>query len=130
MATPLQGTVAWAPTRFERTVYGTLFGDIPLAKLRTPRIKEWRDALGLSKGSSNRTLTALKAALNLAVANRHVSQAAAQEWGDVKPYTNATQRRTHVHRQEIAASKKLAAQFNLSVRTIARYRRNKSSKTS
>jgi integrase len=94
MATPLQGTVAWAPTRFERTVYGTLFGDIPLAKLRTPRIKEWRDALGLSKGSSNRTLTALKAALNLAVANRHVSQAAAQEWGDVKPYTNATQRRT------------------------------------
>lgn len=82
-----------AEKRFERTVYGTAFGAIPLAKLRTPRIKEWRDGLKLSKGSSNRTLTALKAALNLAVANRLVHPIAAREWGDVKAYTNATKRR-------------------------------------
>ena len=83
-----------AEKRFDRTVYGTPFGGIPLAKLRTPRIKEWRDGLGPSKGSSNRTLTALKAALNLAVARRAVIQATAREWGDVKPYKDATQRRT------------------------------------
>jgi len=65
-----------------------------LSKLRTPRLKEWRDGLRLSKGSSNRTLTALKAALNLAVANRLVHPIAAREWADVKAYSNATQRRS------------------------------------
>ncbi len=83
-----------AEKRFERTVYDDPIGAIPLAKLRTPRVKEWRDALKLSKGTANRTLTALKAALNLAVANRRVEAAAAREWGDVKPYPNATARRT------------------------------------
>jgi integrase len=83
-----------AEKRFERTVYGKPFGSIPLTKLRTPRIKEWREGLGLSKGSSNRTLTALKAALNLAVSNRLVHSVVAQEWGDVKAYANATSRRT------------------------------------
>lgn len=83
-----------AKKRFERTIYGTPFGRIPLSKLRAPRVKDWRDRLGLSKGASNRTLTALKAALNLAVASRLVHSAAAQEWRDVKPYANATQRRT------------------------------------
>jgi integrase len=83
-----------AEMRFTRTVFGKPFGAIAIAKLRTPRIKEWRDDLGLSKGSSNRTLTALKAALNLAVTNRRVMPAAAREWGDVKPYKDATGRRT------------------------------------
>src|ERR1700733_1091499 len=83
-----------AEKRFERTVYDKPLGAVQLAKLRAPRIKEWRDGLGLSKGASNRTLTALKAALNLAVANRRVHSTAAQEWDDVKPYPNATQRRT------------------------------------
>jgi integrase len=83
-----------AKKRFERTVYGTSFGAIPLSKLRTPRIKAWRDGLDLSKATSNRTLTALKAALNLAVANRLVHPIAAREWGDVKAFANATQRRT------------------------------------
>jgi integrase len=82
-----------AEKRFERTVYDTTFGAIPLVRLRTPRIKEWREGLKLSKGSSNRTLTALKAALNLAVANRLVHPIAAREWGDVKAYANATKRR-------------------------------------
>ena len=83
-----------AKKRFERTVYRTSFGAIALSKLRTPRVKEWRDGLGLSKGSSNRTLTALKAALNLAVANRLVHPIAAREWGDVQAFANAGQRRT------------------------------------
>jgi integrase len=83
-----------AEMRFERTVYGTQFGATPIDKLRTPQIKAWRDGLKLGKASSNRTLTALKAALNLAVANRRVHPAASREWGDVAPYVNASRRRT------------------------------------
>jgi integrase len=83
-----------AEKRFDRTVFDTPFGAIQLAKLRTPRIKEWRDGLKLGKGSANRTLTALKAALNLAVTNRLVHPIAAREWGDVKPYKDATKRRS------------------------------------
>ena len=83
-----------AKKRFDRTVFDTPFGAIPLSKLRTPRIKEWRDSLGLGKASSNRTLTALKAALNLAVASRIVHPMAAREWADVKPFANASKRRT------------------------------------
>jgi integrase len=82
-----------AEKRFERTVYKTGFGDIALAKLRTPHLKAWRDGLKLSKPSANRTLTALKAALNLAVTHRQVSAAATQEWRDVKPYKGAGKRR-------------------------------------
>jgi integrase len=89
-----KATAQDAKKRFERTVYDTPFAAIALSKLRTPRIKEWRDGLKLSKGSSNRTLTALKAALNLAVTNRQVSPVLAREWGDVKAYPNATKRRT------------------------------------
>jgi integrase len=89
-----EATAHDAEMRFKRTVYKSAFGSIPVSKLRTPRIKEWRDGLKLSKGSANRTLTALKAALNLAVENRRVLPALAREWGDVKPYPNATKRRT------------------------------------
>lgn len=83
-----------AKKRFDRTVYDTPFGNVALSKLRTPRIKEWRDGLKLGKASANRTLTSLKAALNLAVASRLVHPVAAREWGDVKPFPNATQRRS------------------------------------
>jgi integrase len=94
-----------ADKRFARTIYGQPIGAVPLSKLRTPRIREWRDSLqavnatgddgrALSKGSSNRTLTALKAALNLAVTNRRVLPQLAREWGDVKPHKDATKRRT------------------------------------
>jgi integrase len=89
-----EGCAHDAKKRFERTVYNTPFGAIPLDKLRTPRVKEWREGLKLSKGTSNRTLTALKAALNFAVANRLVHPIAAREWADVKAYANATQRRS------------------------------------
>ena len=89
-----EGCAHDAEKRFERTVYDTPFGAIPLDKLRTPRIKEWREGLKLSKGTSNRTLTTLKAALNLAVTNRLVHPVAAREWADVKAYPNATHRRS------------------------------------
>lgn len=53
-----------------------------LSRLCAPRLKNWHIELvsaGLSKASANRTLTALKAALNLAVKHRVVSAIAAQE---------------------------------------------------
>jgi integrase len=68
----------------------------PLAKIRAPRIKQWHLDLvagGLSKASANRTLSALKAALNLAVADRTVSAAMAQEWAEVAPLKDAARRR-------------------------------------
>jgi integrase len=82
-----------AKMRFTRTVYGKPLGDRPLDKVRTPHIKAWRDGLEISQASANRTLTALKAALNFAVANRLVVASAAQEWADVKPYKGAGKRR-------------------------------------
>jgi integrase len=50
-------------------------------------------AAGLSKASANRTLSALKAALNLAVRNRAVSPAVSQEWAEVQPLKGAAKRR-------------------------------------
>lgn len=82
-----------AKMRFQRTVDGTLFGDRPLEKIRTPHIKAWFHGLEMSKASANRTLTALKAALNFAVSNRLVSASAAQEWAEVKAYKDASKRR-------------------------------------
>jgi integrase len=82
-----------AEKRFERTVYDTSFGARPLAKLRAPHVKAWRDGLDLTKATSNRTLVALKAALNLAVRERNVVSSQAQEWRDVKPFKNAGTRR-------------------------------------
>jgi len=69
---------------------------LPLSRLRAPRLKKWHIELvsaGLSKASANRTLTALKAALNLAVKHRVVSAIAAQEWADVEPLKGASRRR-------------------------------------
>lgn len=88
-----EGCAHDAKMRFERTVYDTPFGATPLAKLRTPMIKKWRDGLGLGKASSNRTLTSLKAALNLAVTERRVHPIMAREWGDVAPHKGASRRR-------------------------------------
>ena len=82
-----------AKMRFKRTVDGTAFGDRPLDKVRTPHIKTWFHGLKISKASANRTLTALKAALNFAVSSRLVSASATQEWAEVKPYKDASQRR-------------------------------------
>jgi integrase len=88
-----------AEKRFERTVYGndkhpvnTIAGK-SLAKLRATDLKAWRDGSGLGKSASNRTLTALKAALNLARKNKHAPAALAVELEAVTPHKNAGKRR-------------------------------------
>ncbi len=82
-----------ADQRFARTVYDSELGRRSLAKVRTQHILAWRDGLPLAKASANRTLTALKAALNLAVRRRRVSASAALEWADAKPYRASGRRR-------------------------------------
>ncbi|MGH8235570.1 MAG: tyrosine-type recombinase/integrase [Steroidobacteraceae bacterium] len=82
-----------AEKRFERTAYGKPFGRTPLAKLRAARIREWRDGLGLSPGSANRTLTALKAALNLAAREKQAPAALMLELRLVKPLPGGKKRR-------------------------------------
>lgn len=80
----------------QRKVAPHAIANLPLSKVRTPRLRAWHTALvsaGLSKGSANRTLTALKAALNLAVRRRTVTAAVAQEWADVQPFKGAYRRR-------------------------------------
>jgi hypothetical protein len=47
----------------------------------------------LSKSSANRTLSALKAALNLEVRDRRVNAAIAREWAEVQPLKHAQRRR-------------------------------------
>jgi hypothetical protein len=69
---------------------------LPLSRLRTPRLKKCHVELvsaGLSKASANRTLSTLKAALNLAVRHRIVSATAAQEWAEAGPLKCASRRR-------------------------------------
>jgi integrase len=73
-----------AHMRFMRTVYGKDLGARALAKLTTAVIKRWRDGLALAPQTKNRTMTVLKAALNLAVVDRRVSSAKSIEWENVK----------------------------------------------
>jgi integrase len=82
-----------AEKRFERTVYGTSFGDQKLARLSAEKVREWRDDLRLSPGSTNRTLTALKAALNLAVKRKDVTAALSGELRLVELIPDAKRRR-------------------------------------
>jgi integrase len=92
---------------------------IPLAKIRAPRLKQWHldlVAAGLSKAAANRTLTALKAALNLAVADRAVSAAVAQEWTEVTPFKGASRRRELF--LDVAQRRKLLAKSEGGVRRL------------
>jgi integrase len=82
-----------AEMRFRRTIYDNPLGARSLTKLKTPHIKSWRQALGGSPVSKNRNLSALKAALNLAVRNRQVPRDIEQEWRDVKPLDEGDNRR-------------------------------------
>jgi len=52
--------------------------------VRITRVKNLRDGLKLKAANSNRTLTSLKAALNMAVANRQCVAALAIEWNEVQ----------------------------------------------
>ena len=88
-----EGCAHDADKRFERTIYHNPLGGRALTKLRTPQLKAWRDGLGLKPASANRTLTTLKAALNLATSNRQVPASLTQEWREIKPLKGAGARR-------------------------------------
>lgn len=89
-----------AERRFERAVYGREKGsrksvvrenqiaNVLLSKLTVTQLKEWRNGLPLANlSTSNRTLTALKAALNLAVKNNPALLATkGLEWSTVTPH--------------------------------------------
>ena len=69
---------------------------VPLPKVRAVRLREWHSELvdaGLTKATANRTLGSVKAALNLAVRDRKVSAAVAQEWIEVEQFKDAGRRR-------------------------------------
>lgn len=83
-----------ADRRFARTVYGTTMGATQADRLRTTHYRRWLHGLELGKSSANRTLTALKAALNLAVQEARLSAAREIEWRRVKPFKDASRRRT------------------------------------
>jgi site-specific recombinase XerD len=99
-----------AEGRFMRTVYGHSIAKVKLAKLRTEQIKEWRSGLmktakngknrAMADASKNRTLSALKAALNFAVASRYVEAGKAIEWERVKPYEVTTRRNLYLNREQ------------------------------
>jgi hypothetical protein len=64
------------------------------SSVRITHVKSWRDRLKLKAANSNRTLTSLKAALNMAVANRQCVAALAIEWNEVQPLPGDKKRRT------------------------------------
>ena len=65
--------------RFKRTIYDHSIGKVLVDKLKTSRLKAWRNGLGGAKSSQNRNLGNLKAALNLAVTHHRVNAAVAQQ---------------------------------------------------
>jgi len=89
-----------AQRRFERTVFGRDKGPRrraiaahsiatkTLDKLDATQLRAWRDGLpeSLSLSSKNRTLTALKAALNFAVLNNRGLATKGLEWAAVTPH--------------------------------------------
>jgi integrase len=95
-----------AERRFERTVYGrekssrkkavapNALAKIKLTELTTKDLEGWRAGLSIGKAAKNRTLTALKAALNLAARdNKHVLAKMALEVAGITPFEKAGKRR-------------------------------------
>ena len=82
-----------AETRFKKYVYGHPIGRTPLQKLRTNKVKDWRNSIGGSKANQNRNWTSLRAALNLAVARGRVSPTVALQWKAIKQHKDADGRR-------------------------------------
>ena len=90
-----------AEGRFTRLVYEKPIGATPLDRLRTTELKEWlngqidldgdEEEVRRSKDSANRNLTTLKAALNLALADRLVATDAG--WKTVSRFPNVGRRR-------------------------------------
>lgn len=67
-----------------RYVYADAIGKVHLDRLRAAQLKEWRAGLRMAPATRNRVLTALRAALNYAVASRYVDGGRAIEWRSVK----------------------------------------------
>lgn len=88
-----------AQQRFERTVYDTTFGDTRLAAVRAQHIRDWRDALlgrggeRLGVAATNRTVTALKAALNFAIYEGYATAQLSGELRRVRPLPGGKGRR-------------------------------------
>lgn len=93
--------------RFKRLVYGKPIENVPLAKLTTVVFRKWLNAQVLpdddaddaedvrrSKDSANRNLASLKAALNLAYADRLVATDAG--WATVVPFPGVGKRRDYL----------------------------------
>lgn len=93
-AVPGWGAAHDAEKRFQRLVYDAPIGKVPLDKIRTAKLRDWRNAISGAKDSQNRNWECLRAALYLAVTNRRVHPSYAQEWRDVKKHKNAKRRRT------------------------------------
>lgn len=95
-----------AEARFRRTVDGTDFGNTKLALLRPEHVREWfagllkiRLAAGAdteaAKQSCNRNLASIKAALNLALADKLVGDDHA--WSNVKPHKGVNRQRENAY---------------------------------
>ena len=95
-----------AEWRFEKRIYGTKLGALPLAKLKTTDVRKWvNDQLAMdedddeedlrkSKDSANRNLASFKAALNLALKDRLVATDAG--WKTITPFRGVGRRREHL----------------------------------
>lgn len=93
-----------AEGRFKRLVYGTEFGKVALDKLNTIKVRAWRDkqipegddfdddTVRRAKDSTNRNLSTLKAALNLAHRDRLI--ASDDGWKTVTGFEKVGKRRT------------------------------------
>jgi integrase len=95
-----EATAYDAEIRFKRSVYvgsdakhPAPIGNVRLDKLKTARLKDWRNGIAGGKASQDREFRSLKAALNLAVVNRRVSPGVAIEWRSVKQHKGADGRR-------------------------------------
>jgi integrase len=98
-------SAADAERRFATLIYGQPLERVPLAKLQTRHVRDWRDALAeigtddeddpeairRAKRSANRNLDALKAALNLALRDRLVTTDAG--WKTVFRFKDVNARR-------------------------------------
>jgi integrase len=90
-----------ADKRFMRTVYSHSIAALPLSKFRAHHLKAWRDGLieatetrkALSKGSADRTMAPLKAALSLAFTDGLATGNLMAELDKVPPYGGDGKRR-------------------------------------
>ncbi len=88
-----EACAADAEWRFRRYLAGAPLADVELRRLRSTAIKRWRDGLDVTPAGANRIMTTFRAALNLAVRNRYVPFATAEEWRVVRQFRNADRRR-------------------------------------